>query len=167
MAIFAALERHDKRARDQADAWRGADGVESGADGIRGGVYGAADAAIGVARRYHQSSEVKGLARQLLRFGVGNATGFPALIKQRGISARTVADHRVDECHARKRGALFMPDEDGLDDTFAREPFRRLDHARVITLRKHNALAQRARTGNQAREERHCGIGSRHNEFQW
>ena len=138
--------------------------MQSGADGIGGGVYGASHAAIGVTRRYHQSGEVKGLARQFLGFGVRYATVFPALIEKGGVIARAVAGRRVDERHARKRGACFAPDEDRLDDAFAREPARRFDNTRVMTLGKHNTLVQRARTGSQAREKRHSGIGRRHNE---
>src|SRR5207245_10076378 len=60
--------------------------------------------------------------------------------------------------------AWLLPDQDWLDDAVARQPSRRLDHARVVTLRKHDALVKRARTGNQARKKRHCGIGRRHGE---
>ena len=76
------LERHDKDTRYKPGARVGSNAVQRGANRLGGAVDGSPDAAIGVARAYHQRREIERLARDRCGFHLGDAFRAAPLVIQ-------------------------------------------------------------------------------------
>jgi hypothetical protein len=132
-------QRHDEAARYEPRPRIGADAVQRGAHGLGGAVDGAPDAAVGVARAHHEGREIQGFARDLGGLDLRDPLGAAALIVEARVLGRERRGGGVDEPDALD-GRDGLADQHRLDEAFARQTRRRLEHARVVALGKGDGL---------------------------